>query len=103
MVVLAQQNVFVVSDLGYYRAACVALEGKVWDNHGLAEGIYTRVNRGLKALNDLERTIMIGRYIDGLCWDDIADKVYYSERWCRQVKNIALKKMELAMGYAVLA
>ena len=86
-----------LQDLSFYRASCVSIEGRDWDSQGVAEAIYTRVNRGLKALNDLERQIVVGRYIDGLNWDDIADKVYYSERWCRSVRNKALEKLCVAM------
>ena len=86
-----------VRDLSLYKAACVSIEGREWDAQGVAESIYLRVNRGFKALNDIERQIVIGRYIDGLNWDDIAYKVYYSERWCRAVRNKAMEKLCLAM------
>ena len=90
-----------VQDLENYRAVLVFLEGKQHRSDGKAEKLVDRVNKGLRSLNNVERVIIVGRYMDGLSWEEIADRSYYSERWCRVLRDRALEKLSISM-YGVI-
>ena len=54
------------------------------------DGILTRVDTALGALNDQLRGLLISHYMDGASWIDIAAGCYYSERWTRERGHRAL-------------
>jgi hypothetical protein len=55
------------------------------------------IENALGGLNDVERDIVISKYVDGLRWFDIAYKVQYNERWCRKIKDDAVRKLCLSV------
>ncbi|WP_099192776.1 sigma-70 RNA polymerase sigma factor region 4 domain-containing protein [Tepidibacter mesophilus] len=56
-----------------------------------------KIDRGLSALNEEERTIIESRYIKGLQWWQVAGIVKYSERWCREKRKGAIEKMAIGL------
>ncbi|WFD08728.1 hypothetical protein [Tepidibacter hydrothermalis] len=56
-----------------------------------------KVDRGLSALNEKERTIIESRYITGLQWWQVASIVKYNERWCREKRKVAIGKLSLGL------
>lgn len=54
------------------------------------DGILTRVDTALGALNDQLRGLLISHYMDGVSWIDLAAGCYYSERWTRERGHRAL-------------
>ncbi len=57
-----------------------------------------QIDRALAALNKVEREIVTYKCIDGLYYYEFTYKVYKSERQCKRIKKIALKKMSIALG-----
>lgn len=55
------------------------------------------VNRSLEALTDLERTIIVGYYVEGKTWDEISKIATYSPRSCMRIRDNALVKMSGAI------
>lgn len=51
------------------------------------------IERALKVLNPTERRLMRYRYIDGMTWEKIADKMHYSFREVFYKHKSALKKI----------
>lgn len=47
----------------------------------------------LEVLNEKERTIICYRYVDGMSWDFIPDKVRFSRTHCFRIHDKALEKM----------
>lgn len=52
-----------------------------------------KIERAMEGLTDIERIIIEQKYIEGLQWWQIAGQVKYSERWCRQLRTEAIKKL----------
>ena len=46
----------------------------------------------LNALNYREKAVIYGFYIDGLQWERLSQRVNYSPRQCRNIRNIALER-----------
>jgi hypothetical protein len=57
-----------------------------------------QIDRALAALNKVEREIVTYKCIDGLYYYEFTYKVYKSERQCKRIKKIALKKMSIGLG-----
>ncbi|TDT63411.1 hypothetical protein [Fonticella tunisiensis] len=55
------------------------------------------IETAIEGLNEIEKKIILMKYIEGHHWWRIAYEVRYNERWCRQLKNIALKKLSVAI------
>lgn len=47
----------------------------------------------LNALNYREKAVIYGFYIDGLQWERLSQRVNYSPRQCRNIRNIALERI----------
>lgn len=55
------------------------------------------IERALEVLNDEERSIIQLRYLEGCQWYNIAYKVKYNERWCREIRRRAMYKMAICI------
>lgn len=51
------------------------------------------IERALKALNPTERRLMRYRYIDGMTWEKVAQKMNYDYRWVTRLHGRALEKL----------
>lgn len=51
------------------------------------------INEALEGLTEIERDIITKRYIEGSQWYVIAYHVKYTERWCKQLRSKAIKKL----------
>jgi DNA-directed RNA polymerase specialized sigma subunit len=51
------------------------------------------VDLALAKLNVNERKILVFRCLQHMSWEDIGEKMLYSERQLRRLKNIAIKKL----------
>ena len=51
------------------------------------------IDSGMALLDESERNILILRYFDHMPWEHIAERTTYSERWCRKIKHIAVRKL----------
>lgn len=47
----------------------------------------------LNALNYREKAVIYGFYIDGLQWERLSQRVNYSPRQCRNIRNVALDRL----------
>lgn len=56
-----------------------------------------RVDKSLMHLDDTKRTIIVERYINGLKWNQIAEKLFYSVRWCKELRKDALREIVIIM------
>lgn len=52
------------------------------------------IEQALEVLNPTERRLMRYRYIDGLTWEVIADKMDYSYQWVCELHNRAIKTLD---------
>lgn len=55
------------------------------------------MDNALNALNDTEKSIIDLRYLKGEQWWQIANNVMFSERWCKEIRKNAVKKIALSM------
>jgi hypothetical protein len=67
------------------------------DNSAL-EKIKAEILRELNRLNYHQKEVVLGFYIDGLQWERISERINYSPRQCRYIRENALEK--LAKGFA---
>ena len=44
-------------------------------------------------MNYREKAVIYGFYIDGLQWERLSQRVNYSPRQCRNIRNIALERL----------
>ncbi len=56
-----------------------------------------RLDRAIKGLNETERIIIRGKYIEGLQWWQVAGQVRYSERWCKELRKNAINKLVIGI------
>lgn len=57
-----------------------------------------QMDRALAALNNVEREVITYKCIEGMFYYEFTYKVYKSERQCKRIKKIALKKIAIALG-----
>lgn len=62
-----------------------------------AKGLLERVDRAMEGLNEIEKAVIIGKYIEGLQWWQISGRVRYSERHCRRVRTEAIDKLVIGI------
>lgn len=55
------------------------------------------IDNALNALNETEKKIIDLRYFKGEQWWKIAYSVAFSERWCKEIRRNAVKKIALSM------
>ena len=55
------------------------------------------LDRLIDGLNEIERQIIIKKYIDGLQWWQVGYSVKYSERWCKQLRTQAINKLVVGL------
>jgi RNA polymerase sigma factor (sigma-70 family) len=51
------------------------------------------IENALAALTDGERNVLILRCFEHADWEQVAQRLNYSERWCRQLKHHAIRKL----------
>ncbi len=56
-----------------------------------------RLDRAIKGLNETERIIIRGKYIEGLQWWQVAGQVRYSERHCKRIRTEAIERLIIGM------
>lgn len=56
-----------------------------------------RIDRAIAALTDIERQIIIERYINGKQWWQIAYTVKFNERWCKEIRRRAVMKIAIGL------
>lgn len=52
-----------------------------------------KINKTLEVLTDIEREVLVGKYIESKQWWEVAASVRYSERHCRNIRRRAVLKM----------
>jgi len=52
------------------------------------------IGRELDGLTYCEKAVIFGFYLDGLTWERISERVNYSPRQCRNIRDVALKQLE---------
>lgn len=57
------------------------------------ERLLRKINRALEGLNDADKALVIGYYIDGYSWQQLSQQNYCSEKWVRDKGNKALKEI----------
>ena len=59
------------------------------------EDLTLTIERAIRELPSTYRVIMRLYYIDGLTWEEVADKTNYCDRQLRRIRDKALDKMSL--------
>lgn len=55
--------------------------------------LINKLDRSLNTLEEIEREIVINKYIKSLQWWQVSCKVGFGERYCRTIRTNAIKKM----------
>lgn len=83
-------------DLSDYAAEVDDLERKLLEERYNRIVEYKDVARRIKKLNsENEKDVLFYRYIKGMDWWEIAEKMSYSERWIHKIHGKALAHFEL--------
>lgn len=56
-----------------------------------------RIDKAIEALNEIEQQIISERYFEGRQWWQIAYKLRYSERWCKELRSRAVEKISIGL------
>lgn len=56
------------------------------------------IDRALEGLSDIERNVIVERYIEGLQWWQVGYKVKYSERHCKRIRTDAINKLAIGLN-----
>lgn len=56
-----------------------------------------KIDRGLETLNEVEKYIIVARYFEGQQWWTIAYRLKYSERWCKELRRRAVKRISISL------
>lgn len=57
------------------------------------ERLLRKINRALEGLNNADKALVIGYYIDGYSWQQLGRKYNYTEKWARSHGNSAVKEL----------
>lgn len=63
----------------------------------ITESKLKRIDRAIDALNDNEKQVIYERYIKGRQWWEVAYKVKYNERWCKELRRRAINKIAIGL------
>lgn len=55
------------------------------------------MDRLINELDDVEKEILKMYYMEGMQWWQIAHKVKYSERWCKELRTKAIRKLVVGL------
>lgn len=56
-----------------------------------------KINRAMEGLTEIENTVISQKYIEGKQWWQVAFKVSYSERHCRNLRKNAIEKISIGV------
>ena len=91
------------SDLSDYAALLDQFERDLQKEKYLRIKQYCEVNAQIKMLDsEREKSVLHYRYIKGLPWWEIAEKMNYTERWIRQIHGQALTNFKLPKEFLVI-
>ncbi len=84
------------SDMSDYAAELDQLERKLLEERYRRVMAYKDIVRRIKSLrSESELDVLFYRYIKGLAWWEIAEKMNYSERWVLKIHGEALAHIKL--------
>lgn len=84
------------SDLSRYVAELDGLERSLVKERNERYIAYTEIAKCVKSLKcENEKDVLFYRYISGLAWWEIAEKMNYSERWVLKIHGKALAHFEV--------
>jgi len=70
-----------------------ALQKRIKSTRGKLE----RIDRAIEALSEVERRIITERYIQCRPWWEVAYSAKYNERWCREIRWKAVRKVAIGL------
>lgn len=84
------------ADLSGYAAELDRLERNLIKERKERYAAYTSIAKSVKSLNnENEKDVLFYRYIAGLAWWEIAEKMNYSERWVLKIHGKALAHFKI--------
>ena len=84
------------SDLSDYAAELDNLERDLISERYKRINLYQDIERRIKGLkNQKESDVLFYRYIKGLDWWEVAEKMKYSERWILKIHGRGLAHLEI--------
>ena len=84
------------SDLSGYAAELDRLEQELTEERYNRISTYKDIARRIKRIkSENEKDVMFYRYIKGMDWWEIAEKMHYSERWVHKLHGKGLAHFEL--------
>lgn len=83
-------------DLSGYAAKLDALERSLISERCRRVKCYTEITEALEGIkNENEKDVLFYRYIKGMEWWEIAEKMSYSDRWIRKLHGRALAHLTI--------
>jgi len=84
------------TDMSGYAAELDQLERKLLEERRRRVRAYNEIVKRIKNLSsESELDVLFYRYIKGLAWWEIAEKMHYSERWVLKIHGEALAHLKL--------
>lgn len=84
------------NDLSSYAASLDSLERELEEERKARVQAYERVEEAINALEDTrEQDVLFYRYIKGLAWWEVAEKMCYSERWVHMAHGRGLAHLKI--------
>lgn len=84
------------SDLSGYAASLDGLERELSRERANRMQIFKEVKKSIESLEDAqEQDVLFYRYVKGLTWWEIVEKMNYSERWILKIHGRALTHLKL--------
>lgn len=59
------------------------------------ELVMRKIDRAVSGLNDIDKRLITGHYIESASWEQLGDEMHYSEKWARERAGKAVKKMAI--------
>lgn len=84
------------SDLSSYVVTLDGLERELEEERKARVQAYERVEAAINALEDTqEQDVLFYRYIKGMAWWEVAEKMCYSERWVHMTHGRGLAHLKI--------
>jgi len=62
-----------------------------------ADSVISKIDKAMELLEAKENKVIRLYYIDNQEWFNVAYHLHYNERWCREIRSKAMRKMAIAI------
>ncbi len=84
------------NDLSGYASKLDGLERELNEERKARINLYKEIRNAMNSLDDeLEQDVLFYKYIKGLSWWEVAEKIGFSETWAQVIHGRALEKIKI--------